>query len=88
MCIYYPLHFWKDTKGVRDLIDWGSKVNVITLAYVAILGLKVQETNIRAQKVDGSTLDIFEMVLADFHVENKLGKAWFFQETFLVANTT
>ena len=26
------------------------------------------------------------MVLADFHMEDKLGKARFFQETFLLAN--
>ena len=28
------------------------------------------------------------MVLADFQVENKLGRTWFFQEIFLVENTT
>ena len=29
---------------------------------------------------------MFGIVLADFQVEDKLGKAWFFQETFLLAN--
>ena len=27
------------------------------------------------------------MVLASFQVENKFGKAWFFQKTFLLADT-
>ena len=28
----------------------------------------------------------FEMVIAGFQVENKLGRAWFFQESCLLAN--
>lgn len=28
------------------------------------------------------------MVLANFQVDNKYGRLWFFQETFLVANTS
>ena len=56
-------------------MDLGSKVNAITPAYIAKLGLKVQKTDIGAQKIDGSTLDIFEMVLANFQIEDKLGRA-------------
>ena len=29
----------------------------------------------------------FGVLIAGFQVENKLGKAWFFQESFLLANT-
>ena len=29
---------------------------------------------------------MFEMILASFQVENKLSRAWFFHETFLLAN--
>ena len=54
LCIYYLLHFWKDTIGVKALIDLGSEVNAITLAYKSKLGLRVQLTNIGAQKIDGS----------------------------------
>ena len=50
------------------------------------MGLKVRKTDIRAQKIDGSTFGTFGIVLADFQVENKLGKARFFQETFLLIN--
>lgn len=46
----------------------------MTPAYVVKLGLKVQKTDIEVQKIDSSTLNTFEMVLADFQVENKLGR--------------
>ena len=84
--VHYPLRFWKDTIGIRALVDLGSEVNAMTPTYAAKLGLKVQKTDIGAQKIDGSTLETFGMVLADFQIENKLGKARFFQETFLLAN--
>ena len=38
--------------------------------------------------IDGSTLQIFEMVLASFLVKDKLGRARFFQKTFLLADTS
>ena len=84
--IYYPLCFRKDTIGVRALVDSGNEINTMTPTYVAKLGLQVRKTDIRAQKIDGSTLETFEMVLADFQVGDKLGRARFFQETFLLAD--
>ena len=50
------------------------------------LGFKIWKTNIRAQKIDGSALETFEMVIADFQVEDKANRPRFFQEAFLVAN--
>ena len=58
----------------------------MTPAYALRLGLQARHTNVGAQKIDGSTLQTFGMVLADFQVEDKLGKARFFQETFLLAD--
>ena len=84
--IYYLLCFLKDNAGVRALVDLGSEVNAMTPANAAKLGFKIRKTDIGAQKIDGSTLKTFEMVLADFQVEDKLGRAWFFQETFLLDN--
>ena len=43
-------------------------------------------TNVRAQKIDGSILETFGMVLASFQMEDKLKRAQFFQETFLLAD--
>ena len=85
-CIHYLLHFWKDTADVRALIDSGSEVNAMTPAYTSKLGLRVRYTDVGAQKIDGSTLQTFGMALANFQVEDKLGRTRFFQETFLLAD--
>ena len=84
--VHYPLRFWKDTADVRALIDSGSEVNAMTPAYTSKLGLQVRYTEIGAQKIDGSTLQTFGMVLANFQMEDKLGRTRFFQETYLLAN--
>ena len=41
-------------------------------------------TNVKIEKINGFTFKMFKMVLASFQVKNKLKKAWFFQETFLL----
>ena len=64
--IHHPLYFQKDLRKTRALIDSNSKVNAMTPAYSAKLSLKVRETDIGAQKIDGSILDTFEMILANF----------------------
>ena len=82
-CICYPIWFKKNK--VHGLINSGSKVNAMTLGYISKLSLKVRSINIGAQKIDNSTLEMFEMVLASFQVKNKFGRFWFFQETILLA---
>ena len=88
-CIYYPVRFQEDQgqEQVRALLDSGSKVNAMSLAYAKRLGLKTRKTNVRAQKIDGSAQETFGMVIANFQVEDKSGRPRFFQETFLVADT-
>lgn len=56
----------KDQTKIQALLDSNSEVNVMTLAYAAKLDLKVQLTNIGAQKIDGSNFYIFGIVLASF----------------------
>ena len=85
-CIRYPVRLRKDQDEVEALLDSGSEVNAMHPAYAAKLGLRVRETDVGAQKIDGSHLDTFGMVIAGFSVEDKLGKVRFFQETFLLAN--
>ena len=58
----------------------------MTPGYASKLGLKVRFTNIKVQKIDGSTLKTFEMVLTSFQVKDMLRRARFFQETFLLAD--
>ena len=87
-CIHYPDRFQEgQQQQVRALLDSGSEVNAMSPAYVKRLGLKTRKTNVGAQKIDGSALETFGMVIADFQVEDKSGRPRFFQETFLVADT-
>ena len=69
------------------MLNSDSEVIAITSAYANRLELKTRKTNVGAQKIDGSTLEIFGMVIADFQVEDKGERPRFFQETFLVADT-
>ena len=60
------------------MLNSGSKVNAMSLTYAKRLGLKIRKTNVGAQKINGSTLETFEMVIADFQVEDKGGRPRFF----------
>ena len=84
--IYYLIWFKKSEVQVQALIDSGNELNAMTLRYALKLGLKICLTNVRVQKIDGSTLKTFEMVLASFQMKDTLGRARFFQETFLLAD--
>ena len=44
--------------------------------------------DVGAQKIDGTTLDIYGMVIAAFSVTDKVNRVRFFKETFLVANVS
>ena len=68
------------------LIDSGSEVNAIHPLYAKKLDLDIQTTNMKAQKIDGTTLETFEIVIAGFSVHDKARKVCFFEETFLFAN--
>ena len=79
--------------SLEDCLDEFNKAEFLseadmTLAHAAKLGFKARHTSVGAQKINGSTLETFGMVLASFQVEDKLGRARFFQETFLLANTS
>ena len=70
-CIYYPVRFQEDQrqesqKQVRALLNSGSKVNVMSLAYTKKLGLKTWKTSVGAEKIDGSALETFGMVITNF----------------------
>ena len=55
-CIHYPIRFQKDSAGAGALFDSGSEINAMTPAFALKLGLKVRPTNVRAQKIDGSSV--------------------------------
>ena len=68
------------------MLNSESKVNAMTPAYAAQLGLKMQRTNVSAQKIDGSSLLTYGIIIAAFQVLDKLGRSSFFQKTFLLAD--
>ena len=81
------MQFRKDSSKTKALIDLRSEVNAISPAYTKKLDLQIWKTDIGAQKIDGSSLNTFGIVIAGFQIQDKLERARFFQETFLVADT-
>ena len=66
-CIHYPVQFRKNKEAtIQVLIDSGSEVNVMTPAYAKILSFWTQRIDVRAQKIDGSSLDTLEIIIASF----------------------
>ncbi len=49
------------------------------------LGFKIQKTNVGAQKIDGTTLETYEMVVSTFSMSDKDSRERFFEESFLLA---
>ena len=90
-CIRYLVQFRRRNdedkdKDIRALINLGSEVNAMHLAYATKFGLRARKIDVGAQKIDGSYLDTFGIVITNCLVKNKLGRVRFFQETFLLAN--
>lgn len=61
---------------------------MMTSKFAAKLDFSTQLTNIRAQKIDGLALKTYGMAIAGFLIQDKLGKIRFFEETFLLADTS
>ena len=70
------------------LLDSDSKVNVIHPTFARELGLFIRSTDVEVQKIDGTTLDTFGMIVIAFSVTNQVNWVKFFKETFLVANVS
>lgn len=43
-------------------------------------------TNVKAYKIDNSIFDLLSMILANFWIQNKFEKTWFFKKKILIAN--
>ena len=94
-CIQYLITFpgdeTQDSEAldpVSALLDLGSDVNAIHLAFIEKLGLVVRTINVGAQKIDGTTLETYGMVVAAFSVTDQADRVRFFEEIFLVANVS
>ena len=69
LCIHYSVRFKKGM--TQALIDSENEVNAIYPNFVKQLGLLIQPTDVRAQKIDDTMLDIYKMVVAVFSVLDK-----------------
>ena len=94
-CIQYPIAFsggvtqdGSELGPVLALFDLGSEVNAMHPAFAKRLGLGVRTTNVGAQKIDDTTLEIYGMVVVAFSVTDQADRIRFFEETFLIANVS
>lgn len=62
------------SKDKRALIDLGSKINAMHFTYITKLGLYTKKINVSTQKINGSHLDTFRLVIIDRFIKNKLKK--------------
>ncbi len=81
--IWYPVIFKDKTKALLDL---GSEVNAMSQAFAEQLGLKICRTNVGAQKIDGTILETYRMVVSTFSVSDKDRRERFFEESFLLTD--
>ena len=69
--------------STEALLDLGSKVNAMSLAFAEQLGLMIYKINIAAQKIDGTILDTYKMVVSTFFVSNKDGRERFLKRALM-----
>lgn len=71
---------------IKVLIDSNGKINVMQSSFTRKLGLYIRKTDVGAQKIDGSRLEIFTMVIAFFLIEDKDERSRFFEKIFPLAD--
>lgn len=69
----------------KTLMNSGSEVNAMTQAYAKQIGPQICQINVRVQKIDGSSLETFGIVIISFEIVDKFRRARFFQVIFLLA---
>ena len=60
----------------------------MTPAFAAKLGLSTRPTGVGAWKIDGSSLAMYGMAVTAFSIQDSLKKVRFYEETFLLADTS
>ncbi len=77
--IWYPMTFKDQTE---TLLDSESELNIMSQAFAHQLGIKTRKTNVKARKIDGTTLKTYRMVVSTFSMSDKDGRKRFFKESF------
>ncbi len=75
-CIWYSIIFKDQTE---TLLNSGNEVNIISQAFDHQLGFKIRKTYIRAQKIDGTTLETYRMGVSIFFILDKDDRKRFFE---------
>ena len=70
------------------LFDLGSDVNAIQPTFAQELDLSIRLTDVGVQKINGTMLYTYGIVIAAFLVTKKANQVRFFEEIFLVANVS
>ena len=87
-CIRYPITFRKKSVLMLVLFDLSSEFNAIYLTFAQELGLSIKPTDVRVQKIGGTTLDTFGIVVIAFLIIDKVNRIKFFKKTFFIANVS
>ncbi len=82
-CIRYAITFKNQTEA---LLDSGSEVKAMSQAFAQWLGLKICKTDVGAQKIDGTTIKTYGMVVSTFWVSDRDGRERFFEKNFPLAD--
>ncbi len=82
-CIWYPVTFKDQTKALLDL---ESEVNVISQAFAQQLSLKICKTNVGVEKIDGTILETYGIVISTFSLLDKDDRERFLKESFLLVD--
>ena len=65
-----------------------SKVNANHLIFIKELGLLIRLITVKAQKIDGTMLDTYRIVVIAFLMTNKANQIKIFEKPFLIANVS
>ena len=68
------------------MIDSRIKINAIYPIFVKELAFFPRPTDAGVQKIDGTMLDSYEMIVTTFSMIDNINQARFFERTFLVVN--
>ena len=73
---------------VQALVNSGSEINIIHPTFAMQLGLPIRTTDVKAQKIDGITLDTYGIVIIVFSIVDKANRVKFLEKTILIANVS
>lgn len=69
---------------ILALVDFRNKINIKNPAYAIQQSFYIQKTNFGNEKLDYSSLNIYDIVIATFWIFDMSGWLWLFQKKFLL----